>query len=106
MLEASIDKFGQFPIIQIGFLFIALIGGLLALRQGRNDRDKAPSDMSLRNWYFEGPVVRAIEALNAILNVLKETRRENDDYAKERREQHKEHMHAVNELRDRLSRRR
>lgn len=107
MLANGLDKLGQFPLIQLAIGFLIVIGGLMALRQGSRDKKKIPPpEVPEQRWYFDGPVAKALEALSGIFGILKEIRRENDDYAKERRDQHKEHMQAFRDLIDRLPARR
>jgi hypothetical protein len=107
MLAESIDKLGQFPIVQIAIGFLIVVGGLLALRQGSRDKEKdQPADVSEQRWYFDGPIKAVLDALEGLYRETKEFRREQREAADERREQHKEHMQVVRQMLDRLPTRR
>lgn len=109
MLQATgLDKFGQFPLLQlagvvliVALIAVAVIKGWRAMSQ----QDKQ-SDYPKQRWYFDGPLIKALEALEGIYRETKEFRREADEATKERRDQHREHMTAVRELIDRMPTRR
>lgn len=103
MLAEAIDKAGQFPLIQVGILFLIVVGGLMALRQGARDKERtAASEVPEQRWYFDGPIKAVLDALEGQYRETREFRREQREAAEHREAQHKEHMTVVREMLDRL----
>jgi hypothetical protein len=99
----GLDKLGQFPLLQLFGGLLILLGVAYAILKGQRDSGKsAPPEPPELRWYFDGPLVQAINEMKGIYRVGNEIRDLLKDSLDERRTEHKEHMVAIRELVDRI----
>ena len=109
MLEIGLDKLGQWPILQFAAAILMFWAIGYVIVRGLRDKNVEPThprEVHEQRWYFDGPVIQALNKLEGVYRLLDALVDLKKEEIAERRAQHVEHMKAVNELRDLLARRR
>lgn len=100
MFEASLDKLGQFPILQFFGGLLILMGVAFAIMRGERDKNRGtpnPEPQEAR-WFFDGPLLKALEALQNIYRELKELRSDNEKIERLRTDHHREFLDVMRDL--------
>ncbi len=100
MSEPSVvEALGAFPIIQVAVAGAIAIGAVLAWYRG--ERAKSDNTGGLppgATWFFDGPIVKALESLQGCYRVLTEIRTDNQRHADEERRRDEEMTDILREL--------
>jgi hypothetical protein len=102
MFEQSLDKLGQWPILQFFGGIMILAGVAYMIFRGERDKAQPPHERSEVRLFFDGPLLKALELLEGIYRVLREIRAENKEAARDAEAQHKEMMSELRRVTDRL----
>lgn len=103
MLDASLDKLGQFPILQFFGGMLILCAALYAIFRGERDKSKSGApDVPEQRWYFDGPIAKALSLAEGIYRELKEIRNDNERASTEAKDRDREQIDLLREANDLL----
>lgn len=99
MLEANLDKLGQWPVLQFCAALLIVAGVAYAIFRGERDKAKsAPPDLPEQRWFFDGPIAKALSLQEGIYRELKEIRNDNERWAIEAKERDKEKIELLRQM--------
>ncbi len=101
MSETSVvEALGSFPIIQVAVAGAIAVGAVLAWYRGERSKTDATSSglPPGTSWYFDGPVVRALETLQGCYRVLNEIRTDAQRHADDERHRDEEMTEILRKL--------
>lgn len=116
-MAGPVESLGDFPIIQIAVAAAIAIGAAVAVWRGASGKPKNGHDFDNGvQWFFDGPIGKALDLLQAIYRVLTEIRvdqqrfadennRKLDEQAKLLRDEFDEQSELLREIRDHRPRR-
>lgn len=100
MSEASlVDGLGAFPIIQIAVAGAIAAGAVLAWYRGERSKPDPGGLPPGASWFFDGPIIKALETLQGIYRVLGEMRADNARFAHEHNEKLDQQIDLLRQIR-------
>lgn len=97
--QTIVDALGAFPIIQIAVAGAIAVGAVLAWYRGERRKDPTAGGLPPgASWFFDGPIVKALESLQGCYRTLQEIRQDNQRHADEQRRREEEQSELIREL--------
>jgi len=94
-----VDGLASLPIIQAAVIIASTVAGvMLWLRGEKRTREQNGGLPPGASWFFDGPIVKALESLQGCYRILGEIRADNQRFAEEERRRQEEMTEILREI--------
>lgn len=103
MSEPSlVDGLVGLPIVQAAVIIASAVAGVLLWLRGEKNKTNSTAESGAlppgSTWFFDGPIIKALETLQGCYRVLTEIRTDNQRHADEERRRDEEMTDILREL--------
>lgn len=103
MSEPSlVDGLVGLPLVQAAVIIASAVAGILLWLRGEKNKTNATAESGGlppgSTWFFDGPIIKALETLQGCYRVLTEIRTDNQRHADDARRRDEENIELMREL--------